>query len=258
MNLAFNINPTLLLTFPYSPLAAGMIILPTKDPKGAVVTLLVANSVGDANTTGFSTLNKNRLSFVGGGRVRTNFFGLTGHQLAGISYSNKEFASLDQRLANIATNNIAKEKGSLAFYYNFDQYLYEPEKGSGKGFGIFGRFGVSDGNPNPLHYFFSLGVGGKGMMASRPHDQFGIGWYYIDVRNPSFTGPLATRQFLRNEQGVEAYYSVALTPWALLTPDIQVVHPAQKDTVDLSRPVPFVREGVNTATILGLRLQMVF
>ena len=50
---------------------------------------------------------------------------------------------------------------------------------------------------------------------------------------------------------------VALTPWALLTPDIQVVHPAQKDRVVLGGPVLF-REGVNTATVLGLRLKLVF
>ena len=85
-------------------------------------------------------------------------------------------------------------------------------------------------------------------MASRPHDQFGIGWYYIDVKSPSIAGLLTTREFLRDEQGVEAYYTVALTPWALLSPDIQVVHPAQKNRTDGS--------GINNATILGLRLQL--
>jgi porin len=258
MNMALNVNPNLVMTFRYNPLAAGMVILPTKDPKGATVMLLVADSDGAANTTGFTTLNKNKLTFLGQGRVRTDFFGKTGHQLIGYAYSNKEFVSLDQRLENIVTNSIAKQKGSWAFYYNFDQYFYEPEKGSGKGVGVFGRFGASDGNPNPIHYFFSLGIGGKGMMASRPHDQFGFGWYFIDVKNPSFTGPVTSLQVLRDEQGFEAFYSVALTPWALLTPDIQVVHPAQKNTVDLSRPFPFIREGINTATVLGLRLRVVF
>ena len=37
-NLAFNINPALLLTVPSSTLGAGIIILPTKDPKQAVIT----------------------------------------------------------------------------------------------------------------------------------------------------------------------------------------------------------------------------
>ena len=38
MNLSLNFNPVLLMTVPYSTLGAGMIILPTKDPKAAIVT----------------------------------------------------------------------------------------------------------------------------------------------------------------------------------------------------------------------------
>jgi porin len=90
-------------------------------------------------------------------------------------------------------------------------------------------------------------------MASRPHDRFGLGWYYIDIKNPTFTGPLTTRVALQDEQGVEAYYSVALTPWAHLTPNIQVIRGAQKHTV---APLPANRTDIDTATILGLRLQL--
>jgi porin len=259
MNLALNFNPVLLMTVPYSTLGAGMIILPTKDPKAAIISLSVLSSEGKASTTGFDNLNANRLTFAGEGRMRTGFFGLTGHQLVGYTYSNKEFTSLDQRLGvDKLTNNIAKEKGSWAFYYNFDQYLYEPEKGSGKGVGVFGRFGASDGNPNPMNYFFSLGVGGKGVIASRPDDGFGLGWYFIDVKSPSFNVALAGREFLRDEQGFEAYYNLSLTKWAILTPDIQVVHPARKEAIEKIAGIPYGRKSVDTATTLGLRLQLVF
>jgi hypothetical protein len=41
-----------------------------------------------------------------------------------------------------------------------------------------------------------------------------------------------------------------------LTPDIQFIRPAQKDKlVSISPPV---KEGIDTATVVGLRLQMVF
>jgi hypothetical protein len=46
-----------------------------------------------------------------------------------------------------------------------------------------------------------------------------------------------------------------LTPWAYLTPDIQVVHGAQKQTVAL---LPADRKEIDTATIMGLRLQLIF
>lgn len=109
----------------------------------------------------------------------------------------------------------------------------------------------SDGNPNPAHFFFSIGVGGKGIIPSRPIDRFGTGFYYIDVSNPKFTGLLGrTTEFLRDEYGGEIFYNFAITPWLLLTPDLQVIRPAQKETIS--------GENVNTAVVLGLRLQVVF
>jgi porin len=75
-NTAFNINPTLLMV-PYSTLGAGTIILPTADPKQAVVALMVLSAAGKASTSGFDELNGPLFS--GSGRVRTGFFELTGH-----------------------------------------------------------------------------------------------------------------------------------------------------------------------------------
>jgi porin len=258
MNLAFNVNPTMLLTVPYSTLGAGLIILPTKDPKAATIYFVVCQSNGKASTAGFNDLHSNQLSFMGEGRVRTDFFGLTGHQLIGVVYSNKTYTSLDQSLRFYLENrNIEKQEGSWVVYYNFDQYLYEPQKGSDQGIGIFGRFAVSDGNPNPMHFFFSFGVGGKGIIPGRPLDRYGIGFYYIDVNNPKFRGEFGTKSFLRDEYGFEAYYNVAITPWLQLTPDIQIVRPAQKEFLDTSGIIP-ARNYVGTATVFGLRLQMIF
>ena len=257
LNLALNMNPVFLLTVPYSTLGAGLIVLPTKDPNAAILNFMVLQANGKANTAGFSDLHWNQLSFAGEARVKTDFFGLTGHQLIGGVYSNKTFNNLDQNRFIVETTGIEKKSGSWDIYYNFDQYLYETKKGSGKGIGIFGRFGVSDGNPNPMHYFYSLGIGGKGVIPGRSLDQFGIGGYYIDVSNPKFTGPVLTRTFLRNEYGFEAYYNIAITPWMKFTPDIQVIRPAQKDFVDTKGLIP-VRKNVDTATVLGIRLQLVF
>jgi len=68
------------------------------------------------------------------GRVRTDFFGKTGHQLLGAAYSTKTFSSLDQDLRfNFENQAIEKQGDAWAIYYNFDQYLFETQKGSGKG-----------------------------------------------------------------------------------------------------------------------------
>lgn len=273
-NLSLSFNPVYLLTVPGSALGAGVMILPTQDPDSAIITAGVVDSNGEANRSGFDTAFKGNDTYYIEGRARTNFFGMTGHQLVGATYSSKNYTSLDQNtllsLKGFVQNGqltIQQVNNAWSVYYNFDQYLYEPRKG--QGIGVFGRFGASDGKANPIHYFYSLGIGGKGLMTSRPNDAFGIGYYYIDVANPTFTGIFKDRQFLRNENGVEAYYNIAITPWMKLTPDIQVIRPAQKqeigvafsprDIFGIQVPVPtVVKNDINTAVVTGLRLQIIF
>jgi porin len=257
-NLAFNINPVALMV-PYSTLGAGVIALPTKDPNEAVVSFLVLSATGKASTTGFDNLDG--AIFNGEGQLRTDFFGRTGHQLLGAFYSNKSYTSIDQRLGFVFENRaLAKHDGTWAMYYNFDQFLYEIDKAAGRGVGLFGRFGASEGNPNPAQYFYSAGVGGKGLIPSRELDRFGIGYYYTSVNNPTLQRPFFTQSFLRDEWGSEAFCNLAVTPWMLLTPDIQVVGPSQKQQLTVGRDrlgrQVINRESVGTATILGLRLQL--
>ena len=126
------------------------------------------------------------------------------------------------------------------------------DKRVGRGVGVFARFGASDGNANPLHYFGSLGVGGKGLIPDRPLDQLGIGYYYLAVSSPTLQLPIVgTKSFLRDEWGFEAFYNIALTPWMLVTPDVQVIGPSQKRQIGS-------RESVDTATVLGIRGRLIF
>jgi len=260
MNTALNVNPILLTTVPYSTLGTGMIVLPTKDPNQAIVSFMVLSSTGQASTSGFDDLDGNNLTLIGEGRVRTDFFGLTGHQLFGAAFSNRNFTSIDQNARFVFENGAFEgKKGSWNIHYNFDQYLYEPKKGSGEGIGIFGRFGASDGNPNFVHFFYSLGIGGKGVIPNRHNDRYGLGFYYIDVNNPKLQGLFQTTKLLRDEYGFEAFYNFAITPWLMVTPDIQVVRGAQKNKFTLS-PLPAIisKKSIGTSTVLGLRMQMVF
>ena len=157
MNLALNFNPLLAFTVPYSTLGTGVVVLPTKDPKQAIVTFFVMSANGLPTTSGFEDLNGNDVVVAGEGRVRTDFFGLTGHQDFGTSFSNKKFTSIDQRVRFILENgDLQKKKGSWNIFYNFDQYLYQPKKGVDRGLGIFMRLGVSDGNPDFMKFFSSF------------------------------------------------------------------------------------------------------
>ena len=258
-NLSLNVNPVLLVV-PYSPLAAGIVALPTKDPQQAIVKLLATSANGNPQTAGFDDFHG--ALFVGEGRVRTDFGGLSGHQLLGALYSNKRFTSLDQRFDSVLGGaGLAKKRDTWAVYYNFDQFLYETDKTAGKGVGVFGRFGASAGEPDPVQYFYSIGVGGKGLVPRRDLDQFGIGYFYSSIRNPTLQLPIVgTKSFLRDEWGFEAFYNIALTPWLLVTPNVQVIGPAQKHRLGRdSQGLPVLEpDTIGTATVLGLRWQVVF
>jgi len=251
MNLAFNFNPATLFAAPYTPIGGGLVILPNKNPEAAIFNALVFSATGTASKAGFDNFEHDNLSVSLEGRVRTHFFGKTGHQDVGYLHSNREFSSLDQRLSlDPGTQLVEKKSGSWVVFYNFDQYLYEPSKG--KGFGIFGRFAISDGNPNFLHHVYSLGFGGKGVGAKRPNDSYGFGGFYIDISNPTLTTPFGSRRFLRDETGGEAYYSLAVTPWAHLSPHLQVVRGARRQTLTVPP------RNIDTAVVLGLRLGLTF
>ncbi len=231
-NLAFTFNGAATLTIPYSALGAGVIILPTGEEEVAKIKLFVVDSDGKGNTAGFDTVFNGDTTYHADGRIRTLLFGLTGHQVIGGAYSTKKFTSLQQNVRLVIEDRSLQQKtGSWVLYYNFDQYLYEAGKGSGEALGVFGRFGVSDGDPNPVKYFYGAGIGGRGIVPGRPLDRFGIGYYYVTVGHPTFIGPFADRSLLGDEMGGEAYYDVAITPWMRLTPDVQIVRPAQRRTV---------------------------
>jgi hypothetical protein len=147
-----------------------VVVLPTEDPKDAIVTFFIMSANGNPTTSAFGDLNGNAITVAAEGRVRTDFFGLIGHQLFGTTFSNKKFTSIDARLDRDTIENgaLKSEKGSWNIYYNFDQYLYQPKKGEDKGIGLFGRLGVADGNANFLKFFGSFGVGGKESSRAGP------------------------------------------------------------------------------------------
>jgi len=80
-----------------------------------------------------------------------------------------------------------------------------------------------------------------------------LGYYYLSVANPTLQGLAQSVAFLRNEWGFEGYYNLAVTPWAIFTPDIQVVAPTQKRQVSGGTV-----DRIGTATVLGVRLRIVF
>ena len=108
-----------------------------------------------------------------------------------------------------------------------------------EGWGIFGRFGVSDGEANILHRFYSIGLVGTGIIPGRDRDRFGVGYYYQQLSDNRIG--LLTDD---NEQGVEVFYNMAVTPWFELGADLQVTDGAGRFS--------------DTAVVGGLRARITF
>jgi porin len=243
LNTAFGFNPLISVAAPAYALSAGVLILPTGNPHEFMISATVQDMEGQASTAGFDTALKGGTSFIGQGRYTTHFFDMTGHQLLGGMYSDRLYTAVDQNLHNFIIPGlpIQKHSGSWAIYYNFDQFVYQPDpKDEEQGLGVFGRFGISDGEANPIHYFGSFGVGGKGLIAGRKHDEFGVGYYWMGASDSAAFDQLN----FGDSQGFEAYYDIAITPSMRLTPDIQVIDPSQQH--------------VDTSVVLGLRFTVVF
>ena len=177
----------------------------------------------------------------------TRLFDLPGHQgLIGTystgSYTNLQPVPYFDPVTGLGIKTTT-QSSSWSFNYNFDQALYVSPNDPKKVYGLFGNIGVSDGNPNPIRGFYSVGLSGTSPFQRRTQDTFGVGYYYLDVTNA--LKDLAPKLLpLKNEQGVELYYNYAVTPWFHVTPDIQVLDP--------------FRQRVDNAFVAGVRAKIDF
>jgi hypothetical protein len=160
IGVGLGINPVLLPTFPYSPLGASLLMLPTKD---LVITATVLDGDGTPTRSGFDTMWEGKTSYALESRLTTHLGAKTGHQLLGLVYGNGTHAEFDQPLlAYIPGSSVRKTTSddTWSVYWNFDQYLWNPtvatdSKGGPvvdptRGVGIFARVGIADEATNPI------------------------------------------------------------------------------------------------------------
>jgi porin len=113
---------------------------------------------------------------------------------------------------------------SFTIYAGGDQYLVQFAEDPSRGYGLFGRASISDGNPTPLRYFLSAGLGGYSPLGRTRGDKFGLGWYYVGASNEF--GPIPQALFApRDGTGVELFYSLQATRWLAISPDVQYIKP---------------------------------
>ncbi len=228
MNQAFCQNPAFLLGLPYTsfmvgaamPQEWGMISAFVLDPQDRTQDFF----------NQLDTLYSKGVIIGGEVKVRTNFLGKQGDQHVGAVW--KHVALTDLSFAEPPPGVYPEPvvpgfptlNDSYTIYYGFDQYLVQFSDQPGRGYGLFGRASISDGNPTPISYFLSAGLGGYSPIGKQRGDQFGIGWYFVGASNQF--GPIPQSIFgPRNGTGVEAYYKFQVNPWMDISPDLQYIHP---------------------------------
>ena len=245
MNQALVANPAFLTALPYSSFVAGVV---SPQDWGRI-----AVSVRDPQDRTTDTLGVNNLyskGFIVSAEVslKTRFFGLPGDQHIGGIWKRYDQRNLNFLLSpppeypavgGASSQTISQ---SYTVFYGFDQFLVRYSGDEERGWGLFGRASLSDGNPNPVRYFFSGGVAGDSPFKGGRGDKWGLGWYYVGASTE--LGPVPQALFgVRNGTGVELFYSFQVTPWLNIAPDLQYIRPGLSKIAD-------------EAFVFGLRVNM--
>lgn len=244
MNTALMINPVVIRTVPYSTFGAGFAMLQHMEP---VFSMAVFDTNDNPTTSGFDTFFDDGVSIVTSLNLPTEWLALPGHQGLTGTYSTGTYTNLSPSIyyqpgTGVVITSPPKE-GSWSLGYNFDQAFYVSPDDPKKRWGVFGTLGVADDNPSPVRWFASAGLAGTSPIASRSSDTFGAGYYYTGVSGAlKDLAPVLLP--LGDEQGVELYYNVAVTPWFHITPDVQFIDP--------------FRERVDESVLLGVRGKIEF
>jgi porin len=129
--------------------------------------------------------------------------------------------------------------------YSFQQTLFRQAQDPARGWGIFGQVAISDGNPNTIESSILAGIGGDSPITQRPLDRWGVGYFRYNLSSALLDGLAALgKPDLRREQGVEAFYNMALLPNLRLTASLSYVSPGEAARED--------------AVFAGWRLQAAF
>ena len=237
VNQALVANPAYLLGLPYSSFTMGF-VMPRK--WGSFNAYIYDPQDRTEDFFRLKDLFSEGVIFGTQLKVNTNFRSLPGeHHIGGLW---KHLDQLDLRFQPQPPTypynyppvqpGLATLDDAYTIYYGFDQYVRVlpgnrpgalPNKRP-RGWGFFGRASISDGNPTPLDYFLSAGIGGDCRTACDRGDTWGIGWYHVGTTGEY--GPLPGGAFgPREGGGAELYYNIKANPWLNITPDIQFIRP---------------------------------
>ena len=245
VNQVFIANPAFLLALPYTGFTAG-VVMPRE--WGRMSTFVYDPKDRTADFFNVDDLFAQGVIVGGEVGVNTNLMSLPGEHHVGAMWKHVDMTDLSfaepppSEYPEPTLPGFPTLPDSYTIYYGFDQFIQLYSDQPQRGWGLFGRASISDGNPTPLRYFLSAGVGGNSQLRCGHDDNWGIGWYYVGASNEF--GPLPRAIFdPQDGSGVEVFYNFQVTPWLNVTPDVQFISPGNRAIAD-------------DAFIYGLRVNM--
>ncbi|MHC4698232.1 MAG: carbohydrate porin [Planctomycetota bacterium] len=135
--------------------------------------------------------------------------------------------------------------GDMGFYFGCDQFLFkENERPKDKqGLSVFARYGFARGDVNKIEHFWSVGGKYVGAVPGRNKDTLALG-VAQGILSDQYRDEVRDRA--DRETVYELYYAFHVTPWCIVTPDIQFIANPGGDKDD------------RDALVAGLRLRILF
>ena len=187
MNTSLVFNPIAARTIPYSAAGVGFALLEEGEP----VLALTLFDPEERATIGLEDLYERGVVVATDLVLKAKILGLPGVYNYGGTYSTATYRSVDPAaylLVPGAGIVAAEEEHSWSLYANFFQALWVDPCDETRSWGLFGQFGVSDGNPNPVRFVANAGLAGR--VPGRKLDVFGAGFFYMGLSD-SFKSLLA-------------------------------------------------------------------
>jgi len=247
-NLNFNKNPIALNFYNTSSLAAIGVWTPSQR-------ITVSAGVYDPNSQANNLATKafDRVNIYGITIFSYKIGGLPGQSWAQYNWTNKPKIDLTSPFGQLSASEVPQGVGvllgnpsaqALPINYkktswvtigNFAQYLFVKDHpkavteklGSGqplRGIGLLGRIGYAPEETNPITRDASVALFANGLSNYRPNDSFGLGIYHNGISQSlknDVTRLTAATATAKNENGLEVFYDVAITPAIRLIPSYQ-------------------------------------
>jgi len=129
------------------------------------------------------------------------------------------------------------------FYASFDQQLYLENEKDDQGLGWFFRYAYRHGDVQRIQNLWQTGLAYKGLIPSREKDTLGAA---VLQSIPSRKFNDRVNRWAEAETVLEVYYAIQVTPWLVITPDIQYISS------------PGIGSDVDDVLVLGLRTRISF